>query len=235
MAPKFTIRTLFFVVTIAAVCSLMVRTSDWLAAMGFGLAALIVSAAAKLRMTIHNRRMCHALRCFLFLVASPIAWISIVDGSTWYEWCPNCSDHCFVDELRFCGIPVSSTHYPFHVDDRSRIRSDLGMPCDHVFEREHLVRKWGLLICAKPCIGITCCLASDPKYDDDVATRMQQYANDNPTEAHELYNRIVNEDDFDAMHAFIAKMKKPEQNWSDQMSFSAAEPSIEPKPTAQSH
>jgi len=208
MAPRFTLRTLFLIVGISAVCAWMMRTSDWLAAMGFGLAALAALVAAKMRPSPRHLRLSRCLRCSLFLAACTLTWFSTVDRSNWYESCPGCRDHRFVTELRVCGLPIDTTHYPFHIDTRSRIRGDLGMPCDHRFEREHIVRLWGLAICARPCMGVTCCVYNDPAYYNvEVARRTRRFAAAHPREARELCARIVNHDDFDAMHAFIAKMK----------------------------
>lgn len=76
-------------------------------------------------------------------------------------------------------------------------------------ETAHLARSWGLVICGPPWIGGTCCIAGDPEYyNDAVSERTRRFASENPTQARELYDRVVNHDDFDAMYSFIARMKQ---------------------------
>ena len=82
------------------------------------------------------------------------------------------------------------------------------MPCDHEFESQHLVRAWGLLVAWRPRIGITCCLSGDLDfYDENVAARTRRFADENPAEARELCEKIVDANDYAAMHAFISRMK----------------------------
>jgi|GEM_PF-2745835 len=189
-----------------AIFIMMFWTSDWLAAVGFGLASLILIIAITMP-TNRYARWIRVLRFLLILIAISIAWFSIVDHSRWYEYCENCDDHRFVDETRICGIPVISKNHPYHINTVSQIRTDLGMPCTHSFQRMHLVRVWGLAICARPCSSVTCCLSSGERfYDNAVSQRIRQYAADRPDEARKLYHRIVNLDDFDAMHRFISEI-----------------------------
>ncbi len=224
MAPKFTLRMLFIVVAICAVCALLVRTSDWIATVGFGLSALIVIVAINFTPAFLGTRWNRGIRYLALLAAGVIAWFSIVDYSRSYDWCAQCSDHRFIDELRICGIPAWSMHGDLHIDNVSRLRTDLGMPCEHRFEREHLVRVWGLVCCARPCIGITCCLSGDPDYyDDHVSLHARQFAAENADDAIKLCKLVVETQDYDAMHAFIAKMKERETKRDDHSRFNAPE------------
>jgi hypothetical protein len=46
---------------------------------------------------------------------------------------------------------------------------------------------------------------------NDVRARVRRYAASNPTEARELCDRFVNDNDYAAMHAFIATIKSGER------------------------
>ncbi|MBW3596374.1 MAG: hypothetical protein KY475_03755 [Planctomycetes bacterium] len=211
MATRYTIRTVIVVVTIFALCSLMLRTSHWLAAIGLGVAAFLLLLAAKIPASFGNAPWRWGLRGGLALSALSIAWFSLVDVSIFFKYCPDCSDHRHIRQVRVGGISVASTYAPVHRDIRSLIRADLGRPCEHAYKREHLARLWGLIVCARPCTGITCCLSGDPEYYNvEVARRVRKFAIDHPDRARELCDRIVDEDDFGAMHSFIATMKDTE-------------------------
>jgi hypothetical protein len=211
MAPKITIHGLMLVVAISAIFAWLLRTNDWLAVAGIALAAFAVTLAVKSRTWTNFPRLATMAPFSLILIASGLSWFSMVDRSVWWECCQDCGDHRHVEGLRIVGIPIVTTQSSFHTDTVSLIRRDLGMPCTHDFARTQLARAWGLTIWARPCGGITCCLSDDGEYyNDDVRARVRQYAASNPTEACELGNRIVNDNDFVAMHAFIATMKNGE-------------------------
>jgi hypothetical protein len=161
MAPRITIRGLMIIVAVCAFFAWLLRTNDWLVAAGIALAALAVTLAAKLRTEASFPRLATMGRFLLMLVASGLAWFSVVDWSVWWECCQNCGDHRHVEGLRIVGIPIVATHYSFHTDNVSLIRRDLGVPCTHDFARMQLARAWGLAIRARPWGGITCCLSDD--------------------------------------------------------------------------
>jgi hypothetical protein len=91
-----------------------------------------------------------------------------------------------------------------------------------------LVRAWGLVYCARPCISVTCCFVSDPEYyDKNVSLRARQFAAENPNDAIDLCKLVVNKGNYGAMHAFIAKMKALETEGDDRSRNAASEQSDE--------
>jgi len=209
MTLRFTSRTLFLVTAISAVAALMLRTSDWLAAIGYCGSVVVVVLAVKIPRVIRNSEFSSRVRYLLFLIAGAVAWFAIVDWSLWRERCSACSDYRVIRQLRIGGIPVVSTQGPLHhLKDCSRLLNDLGMPCGHRFEREHLSRAWGLLIHARPYKHVSLELTDhDEDYNDDVSWRIRQFAVDSPNEARELRDRIVKNKDLSAMRSFIDAMK----------------------------
>jgi hypothetical protein len=122
---------MFVVMAICAVCALIGRTSDWIAAIGFGLSAVIVMLAINLSPEAHSNQLSRGIRYVLLLLGCVIAWFSLVDHSHSFESCDHCFDHRFIGEYRICGIPVWSKYGDFHTNHVSRLRTDLGMPCQH--------------------------------------------------------------------------------------------------------
>lgn len=222
MRATFSIRALLLLTTIASLSASMVRTSDWIAAIGFcGCAAMFGLAKASRHQRIISRT--------LTAVAIVIGWFSIIDYSYVYEWCKQCDEHRFIHQVRLCGLPVWNARGSNHVNNLSRLRRDLGVPCKHTYEPQHLVRAWGLVYCARPCSHITCCLTGDPEYYDyQVSKRAKQFARDNPNAAQQLCHRIINNEDYDEMHSFITTMKKPDAEWNVDGQFNAAEQRVEP-------
>jgi len=200
---------LLLLTAVAAVCALMVRTSDWLAAAGFALAAIVFLVAVNSPLAFVGPMMSRGIRALLVLVALTGAWFTVVDRSEWLEGCPGCGETRSIHQYRVCGIPCSSRIVLYKYNHLSRLRSDLGMPCGHEFERQHRVRAWGLVYYARPCIGGTWGLAGDSSYyNEDVSRRVRAFAKDNPEEARELCKHIL-DDDYAAMRAFLARIKSP--------------------------
>jgi hypothetical protein len=205
---KFTIRQLLMVIAVAAVCSLLIRT-DWVAAVGFAAAIFYWTIAFKLFSDSACRRVNMVVRFIASLLAAVLMWFSVVDFSVSRDWCTECGEHRYIQEFRVCGIPIWTTYGEFHENVLGRFRTDLGFPCKNNFDRMHLVRAWGLLYCARPCSGGTCCLIGDPDYySEDVSKLARQFASENPSEASALYKVIVEEMNYDAMHKFITRLKE---------------------------
>ena len=207
---RYSIRTLLLVTALSSVCALVIRTNDWIAALGIAIAACIVLFASRLPLPHWSRALVVGFRGAVVLLGAVIAWFSMVDRSYGCEWCDHCTEHRFVDEYRVCGIPVWTLRGKNHVDCVSRLRTDLGISCSHRYQREHLERAWGLVYLARPRIAVTCCLDTSDYYSEQVSLRVRQFAVDNPEAARCLYDRVFKHEDYDAMHAFIATMKAPE-------------------------
>lgn len=229
MKPTFSIRTLLLITVVAAICALMIRTSDWVAVLGFAVSAALIMVAVHTFRSTQNRATKGV--CVVFLVvAAGVGWFAVVDYSYFHEGCTHCGVHHFVSEHRVCGLAVRSLRGPTHDSYLARLRTDVGMPCQHEYERWHLVRAWGLVYCARPRIGITCCLGFDEEYyNERVSQRAQEFARNNPDAARELLEHIQQHEDDDEMHAFIATMKQPDGVWRSD----SPPPSIEPIPGTQ--
>lgn len=226
MNTTFSIRELLLVTIIAALCTTMLWTSHWLSAAGFGIASAVVMGAW--RGGTADTRGQRLRRMALILVCSLVGWVSVVDLSSWYEWCHHCTEHRFVHAVRVCGLPLWHARGHNHVGNLARLRSDLGFPCSHQYERQHLVRVWGFVY-ARPAIGITCCLSGNPSYyDDGVSERVRDFACKHPEAARRLCEHIVNQEDYDEMHAFIITMKRPGASWNVNKRYKVAESQVEP-------
>ena len=205
---KFTIRHLFLLIAIAAICSLLIRT-DWVSAVGFAVAIFYWTIAFKLFSYSATWRLSLVMRCVASLPAAVILWFSVIDFSVSRDWCIQCQEHRYIQEFRFCGMPIWTTYGEFHENVLGRFRTDLGFPCKHNFDRMHLVRAWGLMYCARPCSGGICCLIDDPDfYSEDISKLTRQFASENPSKASALYKVIVEEMNYDAWHDFVIEMKK---------------------------
>ena len=229
MKPTFTIRALLVLTAIVAACASLIRSSDWVAALGVAIMVALLFGAVQLRRRFRDQASARMLRGVLIGVAAVIGWFSIVDFSYWYEWCNHCREHRFVREYRVWAIPFYTYHEPNHVDILGRLRVDLGMTCDHQYERHHVLRMWGLIYPARPCTSLTCCFCEDPEYyNERVSRRVRQFAAEDPLAARRLCERIVNNEDYDAMRAFIAAMKRPGGSWGGEIHVTSEEQEIEP-------
>jgi len=186
----------------------MFGTSDWIAAVGYGIASAIVVCALHGFTPISKSS--KFVRTVFVLVGVLVGWCSVVDESLWFEHCSHCREHRYVREIRMFGLPIWEQRAENHIGITERLRTDLGFPCEHKFDnRMHLVRKWGLVHAARPRSGITCCLVDEPVYYDNlVAQQTRRFAQENPIEARQLAQRVVNDNNFDEMHDFIAAMKR---------------------------
>ena len=229
MRPTFSLRALLMLTVLIAFCALMIRTSDWIAALGFAVSASLLIGAVLPGFWTSRGGGINLIRGGLILLAAVIGWFCIVDFSYWCEWCDHCTQHRYVHEYRVCGFPVWLRRGPNHVDELARLRSDLGVQCDHEYDRQHLVRAWGLVYPARPCIGITCCVTDPEYYDDQVSQNARQFADENPDAAQRLCEHIINNEDYDEMHNFIATMKEPDAEWDVYRRFDAAEPRRPPE------
>lgn len=225
---QFRLRFIFFLTAISSVVAVTLSSSTWFAAVGVGLAMLIGLFALAMR-AIRFRR---AKQLVLLLFSTGMFWISAVDRSTWYEFCPICRDHRFIVETRLCGIALVTHTGALHEGNQSLMRTDLGKPCAHTFEREHASRIWGFLVAGKPyphimpgCVSThICCFGRDETYYNMPAReRIRKLAQENPTIASQLFERIVHKDDFDLMHQLIEAVKSGELDKSTFSQISAVE------------
>ncbi|PHS03056.1 MAG: hypothetical protein COA78_19205 [Blastopirellula sp.] len=209
---KFTIQTLLILVAISSVCALILRSSHWIAAIVFGVAGCLMFYAVKMPAPQRYHRISFGVRCFLGFLACVLMWFSAIDHSHYYEWCNLCHAHHYSDEVRICGVPVQTVHEePHNPTYFDRFIVDIGKPCKHEIESDRLGQAWGLMLYLRPVNNYLCCLTGGPdNYNQGVSERIQQFAKENPEEASALYKKVVNEDDFDAMFAFIESMSQPE-------------------------
>ena len=225
---QFRLRTIFFLTALSSVVALTLSASTWLAALGVGLAILIGRCALAMRAV----RFRIAMQLVLILFSIGMLWINGVDRSIWYEYCPICGDHRFIVETRICGIAIFTNTGMMHEGNQSLMRTDLGKPCAHTFESEHASRVWGLLLVGKPYPRIMpgcasthiCCFGRDEAYYDiPTRKRVQKFAKENPAIASQLFERIVEKDDFDLMHQLIEAGKSDELDDSTFSQISAVE------------
>jgi hypothetical protein len=169
--PKFCIRTLFLLTTLSSICALMLSNGDWLAAVGFGVVALLTLGSVSLLLASQNRRLRKAFGVTLLLVACPLAWFSMIDRSWFVFHCPDCYYGADIIQYRICTVPAYQNTRGYSTLTQ-RVAADLGIPCSHARSITwHKHKLWGLLICKCPCINGTYRITYNPSWYDHEASQ----------------------------------------------------------------
>lgn len=142
------------------------------------------------------------------LLGIPAFWFLGVDASSFHEECPDCGYDKQVLQIRLFTLPL----YSVPDEQQSlvqRVAADLGAPCLHPrYRRLHLQRRWGLCICACPCINGTFRVCGTPThpYTEQVRARLKAASRDNPSLGKEFLEKVVRRHDWEYWHRFCDQM-----------------------------
>lgn len=205
---QFSIRAMLMLTAVTSMCALLVHNSHWLAAVGFTIASVLAWSTLQPWPTLSWKGRHAWLRSALFFSAATFAWFSLVDLSYWSQWCPECEEHRIDCGVRVAGFSLWTTRGVTHDNYLSRLRADLGMPCEHKMDCQELIRFWGLIVPGSSGYCGTCCFAMEPGYyDDQLSSNIRDFARRDPKAAQAVFDRVVTHRNYDAMHEFIEEMK----------------------------
>ena len=180
--PRFSLGFAFVLMSVVAVCLFAARKSDWISGLGLFIAYVVAVVAMRLPHWPFRR----LVRYACLAIAFTIAWFASVDRYSAFERCRFCDSHHNTREYRLLGVPISNAKLGEHGDLWARMASDLGKPCSHEYARYPLTREWGLVYCARPCIGITCCFGQLNGYDPQRRQRVIRLRREHPEAADEF-------------------------------------------------
>lgn len=141
------------------------------------------------------------------LVLIAALWFGAVDWSWFVFECHDCG--CFKDVLQYrvFEIPVHETilEYP---SVTQRVGIDLGAPCQHRrSEYWHKHRRWGLCICADPCInGVYRLTTEDAWYSDEVSAKIAALSQSDPQVKTEYSERVLREHQYVFVKTILEKV-----------------------------
>jgi hypothetical protein len=196
---QFTLRTLFLFTTLVAVYCSITCSVGYEEATGVMLALLLALIAVRWR----GRGIFTAIRVLLALAAIGIFWMVAVDRSWVREVCSDCLLDRDILQYRLFRMPVHEEVVGEHSIDNCRIALDLGMPCQHRFQRVLMTRYWGLFLPADPSFRGTVRLAGNEWYDDCMAEIVRAKGRETPGLAEEFHQKVIVEHDWNYSWAFF--------------------------------
>jgi hypothetical protein len=191
---QFSVPILLFAIVPVAAFFAVARTAGCAVATGTIIAVAILVAAVIWR----RRGRVVYLRLAAAIVALAAIWFLAVDWSWFLVDCPDCHYHRDVVQYRVFCIPVHTQRVEEHSTRVQLVLRDLGMPCNHAnLERWHKHRRWGLVLCACPCInGISRLVGDADSYTGEMSAKVRQAGQENPQLAAELSDLAIRKHDY---------------------------------------
>lgn len=138
-------------------------------------------------------------------------WFLAVDWSWYVDDCPRCYLGRDVYQYRLLGRIISERV----VEDPSLVQlvaTDLGAECAHpTMTRWHKHRRWGLCLCANPCINGLYRLDGNLDYDEATRAKVRKMALDEPSLRDEFSRRVLdrgNPRDWDYWKKLVARIRE---------------------------
>lgn len=196
---RFSLKALLGFTTVAAVFFWIGSRVGYIEAIGL-VAAIVLFTCAK------NAGSRKTWRPMARTFGIGILWMTAVDVSWFWEVCQDCrldreALHCRVYGVSVLRIPLGE--YSWIV---CRIAEDLGKPCQHQFEREHLTRFWGMFLPARPGFFTgTLRLGDGPPewYDEETSRILRMRAQASPELAEEFHARVIVSRDREYTREFV--------------------------------
>lgn len=130
-----------------------------------------------------------------------VTWFAAVDWSWFVETCPDCQFCRDIGQYRILGYPISEWTREHHTAVQETA-SELGVECRHPhLGRLHKHRRWGLLICARPCINGLYLVAYEGMGDDSKAA-IREMMRRNPHLPAEYASRVLEHHDMQYLEEF---------------------------------
>ena len=133
------------------------------------------------------------VKLFFVILVSVILWFLVVDLSQFVEECDDCFYSKDIFEFRILTLPI----YRIEREYESPIAytaKKLGVACLHNnINRWHRQRRWGMLICFRPCHTSVYRLSSsdDKNYELLIDENIQEYLNKHPDLPREFKQRVL--------------------------------------------
>jgi hypothetical protein len=173
---QFSLRWLFVIVAVVAVCAWVYRLAGLVESLGVSLGFILCGIC----LILPKFRFRRSLRGVLLATASLILWMVGIDYSLYWEGCEHCLSHWDVEEIRVFHQPVWSRQGDDHSPALRLTAEDLGAPCPHDYQRWHKWRLWGLFWPGPPFFNGTCCLTGGDWYHGEIRGRVQSLAAQDP-------------------------------------------------------
>jgi hypothetical protein len=120
-------------------------------------------------------------------------WFAAVDLCHQVHWCQRCGSHFHTVESRYYRWPLWQQRTDKHEDYLSAITTDLGVPCQHPYRTETLIRLWGFAL-PYPAVSATCGLSGGGTYAD-IRPYVLEMAKENPDLPAEFERKALDEQD----------------------------------------
>jgi len=153
-----------------------------------------------------RRKITIVATCFLGI---GVFWFLGVDASVFFEVCPDCGYTKQVAKARILSVSVWEWASDEEETLVQKVAADLGAPCLHPrYQRLHLQRRWGLLICTWPCRDDLLRVSGEPthRYTEEVRERLRAAARENPSLGEEFLEEVVRKHNWEYWHSFLDRM-----------------------------
>ncbi len=138
------------------------------------------------------------------LVGAICLWFAAVDLCHQVHWCQRCDLHYHTIEVRSYRWPLWQRRSDNHSDYLSEIATDLGVPCQHPYRTETLLRLWGFAL-PHPAVGGTCGFSDTGAYAD-LRPYVLEMATENPDLPAEFARQALDEQDRDYIKQFFREI-----------------------------
>ena len=139
------------------------------------------------------------------LVGAICLWFAAVDLCHQVHWCQRCGSHFHTIETRYYRWPLWQRRSDNHGDYLSAIASDLGVPCQHPYRTETLIRLWGFAF-PYPAVSATCGLSGGGTYAD-IRPYVLEMAKENPNLPAEFERQALDEQDRTYIQQFMGEIR----------------------------
>jgi hypothetical protein len=201
---QFSLRSLFVFTTVVACFFSIAYSVGYEEATGILIALTLIVPAVRWR----RRGLVLIVRAMMALLGIGVLWMVAVDRSWVRELCPDCELDRDILQYRVLRIPIHEEIVAEHLTATCRIATDLGIPCQHCFQRVLMTRYWGLFFPAHPCFCGTVRLTSTEWYDDGMAEIVRARGQESPGLAEEFRRRVLVEHDDKYAYTFFVDLKR---------------------------
>lgn len=131
-------------------------------------------------------------------------WFAAVDLCHQVHWCQRCHLQYHTIEVRYYRCPLWQRRSDDHSDYLSRIATELGVPCQHPYRTETLIRLWGF---ALPYPAVSACGLSGGGSYADLRPYVLEMAKENPNLPAEFARKALDEQDRTYIEKFFGEIR----------------------------
>jgi hypothetical protein len=137
-----------------------------------------------------------------------VCWLVAVDLSAYVEVCRLCGSRRIAVETRLLGSPISQRFHSEKESWTARIAMDLGVPCQHSFDRGLVARRRGLLLpTTNECVPLSLLPVTAPEwYLKNVTLLTARLTAENPALPEEFRKKVLLQSDDVYLGRLLEKM-----------------------------